>query len=759
MRNGGLAVLLLWPAACGAGEVADGADASRGEWVPVAEQALAASCAARQLRLRWPLRVRPMAEYEGGYTAGVGNVAWASDHAETWRAGWCAIGAHCPPAATAAATKSGAAARRFGRPRGLYSHANATVYVRDPQPNATTRSTVAHEVVHALQHQNFPALGAAHLWFNRDLSAAVAAAAEGDAHLVGWFFEPRRREHLCSMDSADAERVQRDWWGWTPHAATAFEGFPHVFGPNLVLARLLDAGTSGVDALLRDPPLSSLAVLRPAAAGPVDFIALPPEITRRVTGKQCAPGLANTVGAVGIWGLLAHYEAESKTALPDFLAEWAGDRFVHVVCDGERNDELAWHTRWRSAAAANEFARRFAQFAAAAAQRGGVLGAPARAVVRGATVLVATPGLAAHADEIARAPVRSFARYGDWIAADCFPHGCPAQTPDAARAAGADTPFACATLAPAPPAFTDWLARMRNARARAPELSSAAMAGAAQAAARLAVSCALNAPDNGDLRAACRAVNFGLRYLRDLAGDPHWRLLPLCASAAAFRAQLSAWLAAAEDGEGEERGQGEEGEQGGSWPLRELRLRGAGLAAAALQADGPAGLRGLAAAPPLSTLALLDATFAAPVDFFHLPEDALTARGCEVLASNVVGALGLWARLPAPETAPGAQPPPLVRAWRGDRQWLLGCGERSGWVWVSRWADPAAASDFAVRHLPALDDEGASRHVEGRTVWSVSPAFDAALAAHLYTNVRSRSFEDYAAWRTGGCFPRSACRE
>lgn len=733
-------------------------DAAEPAWSPFAAGVMNESCATRQLTLRWPVRVRPMTEYGGGYTAGVGNIAWHPGHAETWRTGWCAIGVYCAPRAGPSAT----AGRAFNAPRGLYSHPRATLYVREPAVDAQTRATVAHETVHALQYQNFPALHAAHLWFNRDLSAAVDAAAEGDAHLVGWSFDPERRRHLCSVDPAKIEQVHRDWWGWTPHAVTALEGFPHVFGPGLVLRRLLATGTSGVNTLLRDPPLSSLAVLRPHRRV-VDFVALPPQLARRVAVKDCQPGLTNTVGVVGIWGLLAQHEGADTAdtvgtvgtvgtakALPEFLSEWAGDRFVHVVCDGEANDELAWLTRWRSAAAAAEFARRFTAVARAAAKHGSVLGEPARAVAQASWALVATPGLASAADAIFRAPVRTYERYADWFAGGCFPHGCHSEAEVAAEARRPSAEFACSTAAAAPQAFENWLERMRQARAGARQLQAEGLAAALTEAGRLAVFCARNAARNSDLLAACRAGNYGLRHLATAAQDAHWHLLPLCASEAGYLAQMRPVLADAQDG---------------SAPQAELRLRAAGRAAAALRTGGTRVVRELAATPPLSTLELLDADFAGAVEFLRLAPEALAARGCEVLASDVVGAAGLWTRLRAfGLTAKADEPPPLVRAWRGDRQWLLRCGARSGWIWASRWTDAATAARFVREHLSAAGADpdapvATVTHAEvaGRTAWSW-PAALAGVKPLAQASLESRSFGGFGEWRAAGCYPQPACR-
>ncbi len=715
-------------------------------WLSTAAHAVEQSCAMRRLALQWPVRVRPMAEFGAGYTPGIGSVTWETGHAEVWRTGWCAVGIYCTPE-TAART---ADAKRFEAPRGLYSHRHATIYVREPRADTATAATVAHEAVHALQSQNFPDLAAAHLWFNRDLSAAVDAVAEGDAHLVGWSFEPSRRRHMCSMDAGQATRLHRDWWQWAPHQVNALEGFPHVFGPEFVLSQLL-RDENAPSALLRAPPLSTLAVLRPDRAGPVEFISLPPTLAATVareTGKLCAAGLANTVGVVGIWGLLALSDDTVAAELPDFLLDWAGDGFVHLRCDAADgdtapapNDELAWLTHWRTSAAALEFARRFEQVAVAAATNGGVLGAPAKATARGRNVVVTTPGLKAAKRMILRSRRSQFADYGSWVAGGCFPADDCQKAPATGAPADGEEGFTCAAGSTSAAPFADWLRRVRTVRAMAAKPD--ALAPALAEVGRQAVFCAVNARRNADLLAGCRAMRFGVRYLAALADNAHWRWLPFCTDGDGFRAQLRRWL---DDSAPHRRLD----------PGRELNLDAAARVAGAFAQGGTAQVLRLAAAPPLSTLHWLDAEFRGAVDFLHLPQSVLQTRGCELLATDVVGVRGLWAMLgPHDAAVDAAKLPPVLRAWRGDRQWYVRCDDREGWIWALRWANNAAARAFAAAGPLAGADYGHGE-VDGRTVWFAPEAL-ASVKTLAKDHVRSRAFATFGEWQAAGCYPQSAC--
>ena len=224
---------------------------------PSIVDAMEKACAVRGLTLSHPVDVRPMTTFQGGYTAGVGSVTWEREYAERWRNGWCALGVYCasePAPTPAPADRSGSggtvAATPLSQPAGLYDPQRNTLFVKDPE-STTATDTIAHETVHALQYQNYPHLHAAHLWHNRDLAAAVNSAIEGDAHLVGWYFDPQRRLYLCSMDARHAAASHARWWRWTPTRLWAYEGFPHVFGPELALRHLLSAGRNGSNALLR----------------------------------------------------------------------------------------------------------------------------------------------------------------------------------------------------------------------------------------------------------------------------------------------------------------------------------------------------------------------------------------------------------------------------------------------------------------------------------------------------------------------------
>ncbi len=733
IRAGGALGRYFIPVLLAAGALGGAAKPSPA-WLADAEDTVTLACASRGLTLKRPVSVRPMTAFKGGYTPGIGRIIWEREFAQQWRAGWCALGAYCASAEASASNASKAP------PWGLYESDSDTLFINKASTAIT--STVAHETAHALQDHNFPALGSGRdTWQNRDLTAAINAAIEGDAHLLGWSFDPQRRLYLCSMHPAHATANHARWWNWKVNDLTAYEYFPHTFGPELALQRWLDADYAGIDQLLREPPLSTLAVLRPERAGPVAFIALPDALDEAVPG--CGAGLRNTVGAMGIWGLLRQHADAGTDQLPEFLEHWLGDRFLHLACPGTDDDQLAWLTRWRTPAAASEFASRYQAIAASIPDYGGVLAAPPEAFVRGASVVVVTPALRAWIPRIAKSRVETFASFDAWIASGCFPlekcfHASAGRPP-----AAPDKDYACSTAAPPPSGFTAWLARIRQARQRATRPATApVLAGIG----KLAAFCAVNGRRNSDFLNACRAVYAGVNYQVKLLADANWALLPHCAT----EAELRAWLTETDA------------------PLTLAStlsgVYGHTLAIRTFAKGGVTGLRALLAEPPLSSLYLLRPELEGAVDVIALPRQALAARGCQITTSDVNGAATIGDLLIDNDWTPAKDNlPPFLLDWRGDRQAHVRCADGEGWLWVSRWRSREAALTFT-RHyaelwpatlteapLPTITSRG-NRH----SVWMIAPAL-APIARLLRDETEVRGFASFQEWVDGGCFPEPAC--
>ena len=691
-------------------------------------ETIAATCALRGLTAKRPIVVRPMSERRGGYTPGLGHAVWGEAEAERWRAGWCAVGIYC----------TGRGAEALASPVrgsiGLYSAAKDAVFVRRPgAPDSL--GTIAHETVHALQYQNYPAIWATHPWDNRDLDSAVNTAIEGDAHLIGWWFRPSERIRLCVLEPHTASTVQVRRWQWRPQAHSAHEDFSHVFGPALALGRWLEGGVTSVNDLLRNPPLSSRDVLKGGRPWPVDFIALPDGLLSPELRKHgCERGLTNTVGALGIWGLLAlHNDADEETA-PALIDQWRGDRFVHVACPGERDDELAWVTRWRSADAARRFAERYRAMAASVLAHGGQLAAMPVPSRRGRTVVVVTPGLRNNLDALFAADVRTFADFDAWLASGCFPQTKCNATPKPAAPQAAQINPGCAGEADPAHRLDRWLARVRRAPAARPV--TATQLGAVQAALRtLASLCtAQTGTGNEDFAQACNAAYWGTttwlqRHCGADSPPATWMESPQPES------QDDRWQAFAHH-------------------------YGALLAEHRLAENGIDGLVALASAPPLSTLTVFLGADV-PVDFIRMPSGPLAAPGCAVTSSHLYGALGLWlwlAEIGLVADAP--EPPAFLLDWRGDRMAQVRCGEDEGSVWLTRWASEAAAARFASLVPSETPPELAAQPTAAgtHTVWLAKSELVAAKRA-IQEGTEIRTYATFGAWLADGCFGQASCNQ
>ena len=665
-----------------------------------------------------------MADYAGGYTSGLGDVVWDEPEIERWHAGWCAVGVYCDRSVD---ERTGSAKRRS---LGLYDPVEDVVFVRNVGAPASLR-TVAHETVHALQHQNFLAAWIPHPWDNRDVDSAVSAAIEGDAHLIGWRFGASERVLLCRMDPRSASHAEAQRWQWRPQAYTAHEDFGHVFGPGLVLGHWLEGGVAGVNDLLRNPPLSSRDVLKDGRPRPVDFIALAEDaVGAELTERGCEVGLTNTVGALGIWGLLVLHDNASDETAPGLVDQWLGDRFLHVACPGQRDDELAWVTRWRSEEAAHDFNGRYGAMAASVLAHGGVLAATPSAFQRGRVVVVVTPGLQSALDDLLATEFRTFTDFANWVASGCFPNGgCESS----ALTVPATGPFqgTCAQESDKERQFARWLQRARQdwrSQPAANEWNSIR-----EALAALPRLCPDQRAGQEDLAQACLAAYSGVHTW--LGHQCNW------------------------DGPAAAVASAQEPTAGRDLWEQFSDLYGTRLAERGAAASGTAGLLALTTSPPLSTLAILQQQDV-PVDFVALPPARLATVGCEVLSSHVQGVLGTWTYLTqSARLADATTPPAWLLDWRGDRFTHLRCGERRGTVWATRWASEDSAHGFVeLAPLAGHSDVFAYATAGGtHTAWSVSPELAPTREA-IRQVAEIRTYSTFSAWREDGCFPGPVCR-
>ncbi len=289
---------------------------------------------------------------------------------------------------------------------GLYVPARRTLYVvEDPEIPLLLRVVsaiarrdlfreivLAHELVHAIQHDTHPRLLEESLaWREQDdASAAVSAAVEGDATRVG--FEVVMPGRLPSEQSvrdelaSDVASRSKGPLAEAPALVRLTVAFPYEYGYGLSLVE--------GSALLDAPPASTEQVLHPEHRR-APFLAIDLKALREALPSGCRFVAENTVGELGLSVL---FRDLSSAPDPSAWRGWDGDRYLVARC-GERR-ELLWLTVWDGPVDAGEFEAGYRGIVAAVAARAG-FDDPPRMRRAGKEVLVFTSGLAPLAE---RAP-------------------------------------------------------------------------------------------------------------------------------------------------------------------------------------------------------------------------------------------------------------------------------------------------------------------------------------------------------------------
>ncbi len=226
---------------------------------------------------------------------------------------------------------------------------------------------MAHEIVHALQHDAYPDLIDFPPWLRNqaDLAKALQAALEGDAMRYG--FEAREefselpppgslvdnwRQAASDHAAHDPSRISR-----APTRFLQGLAFPYLDGYRL-------AYREG-PALLERPPLSTEQVLH-ADKRNETFLAIDLSAASDSLPAGCSPLHENSVGELGISQLVAEL---SKGALTERGHGWDGDRFLVAACGSQA--EFIWSTHWDSESDAQRFEADYQRIASAVALRGG----------------------------------------------------------------------------------------------------------------------------------------------------------------------------------------------------------------------------------------------------------------------------------------------------------------------------------------------------------------------------------------------------
>ena len=213
---------------------------------------------------------------------------------------------------------------------GFYDPETDDLVVRGGTLNAYVRSTLVHEIVHALDDQHFelhrPALDDA----DDEAGLGFATLYEGNAVRVQELYDEQLSDEERAEYAAEQARIQQGFDpASVPPLVAQLIGFPYLAGPPL--ARLLaeQGGERRVDEAFDAPPTTSEQALDPSSwlAGDAEPMDIPP---------PPADGDVIEEGTIGEWGLVVVLGRElGQEAARDAAAGWGGDWYV-AWDDGDR---------------------------------------------------------------------------------------------------------------------------------------------------------------------------------------------------------------------------------------------------------------------------------------------------------------------------------------------------------------------------------------------------------------------------------------
>ena len=211
---------------------------------------------------------------------------------------------------------------------GFYDSDAKTVWVRGTDMTPYVRTTLAHELTHVLQDQNFGLKRP-----DGDAGAAYTSVIEADAMRV----EKMYHDSLSAADKAAYTAAEnalgqnaQSTTGAVPAAIADDQQFPYQIGPHFLTAVLADRGTAGLDDILRKPPTSTLEIMEPSLylLGTTPTQVAAPTMA---TGERVLQP-ASTSGAFQLLQILsAHLDVGQAWAA---ARTWSGDSGVAYTANG-----------------------------------------------------------------------------------------------------------------------------------------------------------------------------------------------------------------------------------------------------------------------------------------------------------------------------------------------------------------------------------------------------------------------------------------
>jgi hypothetical protein len=244
---------------------------------------------------------------------------------------------------------------------GLYDPETRELYVVSDASsvNVLGRTTLAHELTHALQDQNYDLQKIGYGKKNEkehdsEYMAGLEALVEGDASLL----QTQYMRTFSPLDWArfgwEYSRLDMTKYNKAPRAISAGLTFPYVYGQNFVKSLYTSGGWAAVNAAYSHPPQSTEQILHPqrylSGDAPI-VVTLPPLTDTLGSGWRLVDE-----DILGEFYARLHLEQHLEPITATLAAEgWGGDRYATFYNDAQKTTMLAWYTVWDNTAEAAEF--------------------------------------------------------------------------------------------------------------------------------------------------------------------------------------------------------------------------------------------------------------------------------------------------------------------------------------------------------------------------------------------------------------------
>lgn len=214
-----------------------------------------------------------------------------------------------------------------------YDPETERVTVRGEDLDPMTKSTLAHELTHALDDQHFDLDKLDRAADKANAGTTLGALIEGDAERVQQEYVDRlpedERDEANSGEIGASDSIDRTA---IPAAVEVFFGSPYLLGVQMVTLAAEDGGNGTVDELFGDPPRSELAFVD---VGTVDDDEDPLVVPKpAVEAGEQQSGRRDSFGAFALYLMLS--TAMDPVEALDAVRGWGGDAMVTV----KRGDEV-----------------------------------------------------------------------------------------------------------------------------------------------------------------------------------------------------------------------------------------------------------------------------------------------------------------------------------------------------------------------------------------------------------------------------------